>query len=78
MLAKLTSKNQLTLPKDLLRQLPRVEYFEATIDGGAIVLRPVQVVSVLDLERVRDAVAEAGAREEDVADAVAWARRPRG
>lgn len=76
MLAKLTSKNQLTLPIDLLRQLPRVEYFEASVDGGTIVLRPVQVVPALDLERVRDAVAAAGSHQDDVADAVAWARRP--
>ena len=76
MLAKLTSKNQITLPIDLLRQLPRVEYFEASVDGGTIVLRPVQVVPALDLERVRDAVAAAGAHQDDVADAVAWARRP--
>jgi hypothetical protein len=74
MLAKLTSKNQLTLPVDLLRQLPKAEYFEATVDGGAIVLRPVRVVAALDLERVRDAVAAAGATEADVAEAVAWSR----
>jgi hypothetical protein len=77
MLAKLTSKNQLTLPVDLLRQLPRVEYFEATLDGGAIVLRPVQVIPAVDLERVREALVEAGVREDEVVNAVAWARRPR-
>ncbi len=77
MLAKLTSKNQLTLPVDLLRQLPRAEYFEATVDNGAIVLRPVRVVPALDLERVRDAVAAAGATEADVAAAVSWASGPR-
>lgn len=77
MLAKLTSKNQLTLPVDLLRQLPRVEYFEASVADGAIVLRPVQVVPALDLERVREAIAAAGVQEDEVADAVAWARRPR-
>lgn len=75
MLAKLTSKNQLTLPVDLLRQLPRADYFEASVSGGAIVLRPVQVIPAVDLERVRDAVAAAGVQEKDVADAIAWARR---
>lgn len=74
MLAKLTSKNQLTLPIDLLRQLPRADYFEASIDNGAIMLRPVQVVAAIDLERVRTAVADAGAVEADVAGAVHWAR----
>ena len=42
MLAKLTSKNQLTLPADLVRRLPASEYFDATLESGAIVLRPVQ------------------------------------
>ena len=75
MLAKLTSKNQLTLPVDLLRQLPVVEYFDATVTDGAIVLRPVQMVPAVDLERVRDAVQAAGASEEDVEQAVEWARK---
>ena len=74
MLAKLTSKNQLTLPADLLRQIPRVDYFEASVHDGAIVLRPVQVVPAVDLERVRDAIAAGGIHEEDVAEAVRWAR----
>ena len=74
MLAKLTSKNQLTLPVDLLRQLPRSEYFEASVDGGAIILRPVQMIAAVDLERVRDAIASAGTREEEVSEAVLWSR----
>ena len=74
MLAKLTSKNQLTLPIDLLRQLPLADYFEATVPDGAIVLRPVRVVPAIDLERVRDAVAATDAKAEDVGRAVRWAR----
>ena len=75
MLAKLTSKNQLTLPVELVRGLPPAEYFDATLESGAIVLRPVQMIPVADLERVRDAVAAAGASEADVPGAVRWARR---
>lgn len=75
MLAKLTSKNQLTLPVELVRSLPPAEYFDATLESGAIVLRPVQMVPVVDIERIRDAVAEAGATEADVGRAVRWARR---
>ena len=74
MLAKLTSKNQLTLPVDLLRQLPRVEYFEASVSDGAIILRPVQVIPAVDLEHIRDAIALAGVQEDEVAAAVRWAR----
>lgn len=74
MLARLTSKNQLTLPAELVRQLPRSDYFDAEIADGAIVLRPVRVVPIIDLERVRDEVAAAGATEADVEQAIAWAR----
>jgi len=34
MLAKLTSKNQITIPKKVLSQLPKVEYFEVDIKEG--------------------------------------------
>lgn len=76
MLAKLTSKNQLTIPAALLRQVSRAEYFDATVDGGAIVLRPVQMLPAIDLEQIRAAIAAAGATEADVALAVKWSRSP--
>ena len=75
MLAKLTSKNQLTIPAELLRGLPRVQYFDASIDGGTIVLRPVEVRPAVDLEQIRSVLEDAGIREEEVGEAVRWARR---
>ena len=75
MLAKLTSKNQLTVPAELLRQLPKAEYFEATVEGSAIVLRPVRVTRAVDLEQLRDKLAAAGLTEDSVKDAVAWSRQ---
>lgn len=75
MLSKLTGKNQVTLPIDLMRQLPATEYFDATIKDGAIVLRPVHMVPAIELEKIRDTLSEAGLTEDDVLDAVRWARR---
>ncbi len=75
MLAKLTSKNQLTIPADLLRQIPATDYFEATVEDGRIVLRPVRITPAVDLDQVRDRLEEAGLDEGDVRDAVTWARR---
>jgi len=75
MLTKKTSKNQVTLPRSLLDRLPQSDYFDATVENGALVLRPVRVAPVLDLERVRDRVAAAGATAADVRAAVRWARR---
>ena len=38
MLAKLTSKNQLTLPKAVVREFPGTRYFEVRAEKGRIVL----------------------------------------
>ncbi len=46
MLAKKTSRNQITLPKAIVQQIPATDYFDVSIQGGVVVLTPV-VVSVL-------------------------------
>jgi len=71
-LAKLTSKNQLTLPKAVISDFGGTEYFDVTSDRGRIVLTPVRVIRA---DAVRAKLAEIGITEADVADAVAWARR---
>lgn len=73
MLAKLTSKNQLTLPKAVLAGLQGCEYFDVTRETGRIVLTPVRVARA---DAVRAKLAELGVKEDDLAEAVAWARRP--
>lgn len=73
MLAKKTSKNQITLPKRIADQFPAVDYFEVTSEAGKIVLRPVEVDP---LARVREKLAEMGLAEGDVRAAVEWARSP--
>ncbi len=40
MLAKKTSKNQLTLPKKIVKDFPGVEYFDVAVNKGRIVLTP--------------------------------------
>ncbi|MDE0137058.1 MAG: AbrB/MazE/SpoVT family DNA-binding domain-containing protein [bacterium] len=72
MLAKLTSKNQLTLPKAVISAFPDVDYFDVNRERGRIVLTPVRLTRA---GAVRDRLAELGLSEADVADAVAWARR---
>ena len=72
MLAKLTSKNQLTLPKALVAQMDAAEYFEVSVENGRIVLTPVRVQRA---QAVRDTLGQLGITEEDVDAAVAWARR---
>ena len=43
MLAKITSKNQLTLPKSAVQALGAVEYFDVEVRAGQIVLTPVRI-----------------------------------
>ena len=72
MLAKLTSKNQLTLPKAVVSAFPGVEYFDVTKENGRIVLTPVRLTRA---DAVRGKLADMGLSEADVAEAVEWARR---
>lgn len=71
MLAKKTSKNQLTLPKEVVRNFPGVDYFDVREEGGRIILEPF-VPSKAD--EVRRRLEQLGIGETDIADAVAWAR----
>ena len=71
-LAKLTSKNQLTLPKAVITDFGGTEYFDVTSENGRIVLTPVRVNRA---DAVRAKLAEVGLSEADIADAVEWARR---
>jgi hypothetical protein len=71
MLAKMTVKNQLTLPKAVATRFRGVEYFDVSTDGASIILKPLQR-SRADEVRIR--LAELGIVEQDVADAVQWAR----
>lgn len=71
MLAKLTSKNQLTLPKAVLSSCPDAEYFDVSEENGRIVLTPVRLNKA---DAVRSKLADLGISENDVADAVTWAR----
>ncbi len=71
MLAKLTSKNQLTLPKAILETVEKSEYFDVAAEEGRIVLTPVRVARA---DQVRAKLRDLGIAEEEVTDAVAWAR----
>jgi len=71
MLAKLTVKNQLTLPKAVATRFSGVEYFEVSTDGTAIILRPLQRSRA---DEVRQQLSRLGIGEQEVVEAVNWAR----
>ncbi len=72
MLAKLTSKNQFTLPKRIVEAVGSPPYFDVALDEGRIVLSPARIGSA---DAVRRKLAELGVTEDDVREAVAWARK---
>lgn len=71
MLAKRTSKNQITLPKAIVESTGAADYYEVSVDGGRIVLAPVRLQQA---EVVREKLKALGIDEQDVGDAVGWAR----
>lgn len=71
MLAKITVKNQLTLPKAIMNSFSGVEYFEVSADNDTIVLRPFRRSRA---DEVRERMAQLCISEQDVADAISWAR----
>ena len=75
MLAKMTSKNQLTLPKSVTAAVGVAEYFDVEARNGQIVLTPVRIQRG---DAVRAKLAELDLQEKDIDDAVAWARQPSG
>lgn len=72
MLAKKTTKNQITLPKTVITRFAGVEYFDVSTDGECIILRPLQKSRA---DEVRAQLAELGIDEGEVAAAVSWARK---
>lgn len=74
MLAKITSKNQLTLPKAVVQAVGKTDYFEVDVVNGRIVLTPVRIQQA---DAVRAKLEALGITQNDVQDAVAWARKNR-
>ena len=75
MLAKKTVKNQITLPKAVVDELPDTEYFEVRLEGGEIHLKPVVLEgSSSRLNRVRRKIQSLGLTEKDIDAAIDWVR----
>ncbi|HHK60183.1 MAG TPA: AbrB/MazE/SpoVT family DNA-binding domain-containing protein [Desulfobacterales bacterium] len=74
MLAKVTSKNQITIPKQIMDEIGRPDYFEVQCENGLVLLKPVRTYDT-DLARIRAKMRSLGLTERTVAEAVAWARR---
>ena len=75
MLAKKTSKNQITLPKEIVKAFQDAEYFDVSIKDNAIRLMPVKITPIQSsLDSVREKIKKLGVTEKDVGEAIQWAR----
>jgi bifunctional DNA-binding transcriptional regulator/antitoxin component of YhaV-PrlF toxin-antitoxin module len=70
MVAKMTSKNQITIPKAVASKFAS-SYFDVRQEEGRIILTPVNPDAAA---QVRAKFDELGISESDIADAVKWAR----
>ena len=78
MLAKKTSKNQITLPKPVAEAFPDAEYFDVRVQDSRILLMPVRIAPVESvLDGVREKMKKLGVTPKDVAGAIRWVRRKR-
>lgn len=71
MLAKLTSKNQLTLPKSVVMSVGKTDYYDVEVANGRILLTPVRIQQA---DAVRAKLEALGIQAQDLTDAIAWAR----
>ena len=75
MLAKLTTKNQITLPRKIVQEFSGIEYFDAAVQDGRIVLAPVRMQPVdATLTGIREKMNKLGITPADVTEAVQCAR----
>jgi hypothetical protein len=76
MLAKKTTKNQLTLPKELVKSFPDIDYFDIAAKDGRIILTPVKMKPFdMTLDSIRDKMKRLGITNGDIAASVKWARK---
>ncbi len=72
MLAKITTKNQITIPKKIIDQLPDVKYFDVELKDGLVLLKPLKVYDA-SLDRIRSKIKKLGVKEDSVKEAIRWA-----
>ena len=72
MLAKRTSKNQITLPKAIVQRVGEADDYDVTVQYVKIVLTPVRLQQA---DAARAKLEALGITQDEVEDAIAWARK---
>ena len=55
MLAKITSKNQITIPKKIIEKLPDVKHFDIEFKNGVVILKPIKFFDT-NLDQIRSKI----------------------
>lgn len=73
MLGKMTSKNQITIPKKIIERIPDVKHFEIEFKDGVVTLKPVRIFD-MNLDQIRSKMKKLGLKEDSITEAIQWAR----
>ena len=73
MLAKITSKNQITIPKKIIEKIPDVKHFDIGFKNGVVILKPIKFFDT-NLDQIRSKIKRLGLKEDSVAEAIQWAK----
>ncbi len=74
MLAKLTSKNQITIPKKIMENFPGTKCFEIEPLDNAVLLKPLKIYDA-SLDQIRAKINKLGLKRSSINEAIKWARK---
>ncbi len=73
MLAKITSKNQITIPKKIIEKMSGAKHFDIELKDGVILMKPIKFYDT-NLDQIRAKIKKLGLKESSVAEAIKWAK----
>ena len=73
MFAKITSKNQITIPKKIIEKIPDVKHFDIEYKNAVVILKPIKFFDT-NLDQIRSKIKKLGLKENSVAEAIEWAK----
>jgi hypothetical protein len=73
MLGKMTSKNQITIPRKIIEKIPDVKHFEIEFKDGVVMLKPVRILD-MNLDQIRSKMKKLGLKDDSIVEAIQWAR----
>jgi len=73
MLAKITSKNQITIPKKIIEKMPGVKHFAIEFKDGVVIMKPIKFYDT-NLDQIKAKIKKLGLKEDSVAEAIKWVK----